>query len=43
LLVGALKRYGVMAYSINELLDEIQRWIDKRPTQEELGAFWEEK
>jgi len=43
LLVGALKRYGVMTYSINELLNEIQKWIDKRPTQEELEAFWEEK
>ena len=28
LLVGALKRYGVMVYSINDLLEEIGKWMN---------------
>ena len=30
LLVGALKRYGVMVYTIDEVIEEIQKWIDKQ-------------
>lgn len=30
LLVGALKRYGVMVYSIDEVIEEIRKWIKEQ-------------
>lgn len=39
---GLIKEYGVLVSNIDEALEAIIRWLDPRPSREEIERFWRE-
>lgn len=37
---GLIKEYGVLVSNIEDAIKEIQKWLDPRPTIEEIERFW---
>lgn len=39
---GLIKEYGVLVSNIEDAIKEIQKWLDPRPSIEEIERFWRE-